>query len=318
MIDEHELRALVMNVRRGRLSRRAFTRLLAMLGITGSAAAHLLGAAGHANAQGPRAHAPSRRGGGGELRLIYWQAPVILNPHLALGVKDRDAARIFYEPLAAYDQAGGLVPVLAAEIPSVEGGGVARDGLSVTWRLKREEIRIHVILQSARLGIAYGLIGRHREAIHLLEDASAAEESTRFLTNRAKTLTALGYEYLAVRDTGRARDAADRALQFTRERSARGDEADALARLGEICLAEAPESLDLAETTLMRSPTIAQEIGMKPLMARLQLCLAHLEIARKNNDAAGRRLSEAAQMCRDLGLQRWLRESEQLAFRLRP
>ena len=137
MIDEHELRALVMNVRRGRLSRRAFTRLLATLGITGSAAAHLLGAAGHTNAQGPRAHAPSRRGGGGELRLIYWQAPVILNPHLALGVKDRDAARIFYEPLAAYDQAGGLVPVLASEIPSVEGGGVARDGLSVTWRLKR-------------------------------------------------------------------------------------------------------------------------------------------------------------------------------------
>ncbi|HSM20728.1 MAG TPA: peptide ABC transporter substrate-binding protein, partial [Rubrivivax sp.] len=30
-----------------------------------------------------------------------------------------------------------LVPVLAAEIPSLENGGVARDGLSVTWKLKR-------------------------------------------------------------------------------------------------------------------------------------------------------------------------------------
>jgi tetratricopeptide (TPR) repeat protein len=209
----------------------------------------------------------------------------------------------------------------AAAAPHIEQG----DGdAAVPWQersltiAREQEIRIHVILQSARLGIAYGLTGRHREAINLLEDASAAEESTRFLTNRAKTLTALGYEYLAVRETGRARDAADRALQFTRERSARGDEADALALLGEICLTEAPESVDLAETTLMGSLTIAQEIGLKPLMARLQLCLAHLEIARKNNEGAGRRLSEAAQMCRDLGLQRWLRESEQLAFRLRP
>ena len=32
---------------------------------------------------------------------------------------------------------GNLVPVLAAEVPTRENGGVAADGLSVTWKLKR-------------------------------------------------------------------------------------------------------------------------------------------------------------------------------------
>jgi peptide/nickel transport system substrate-binding protein len=83
------------------------------------------------------AFTPARRGGGGDLRVLWWQAPTILNPHLSLGVKDADAARIFYEPLAAYDPAGNLFPVLAEEVPSLQNGGVARDGLSVTWKLKR-------------------------------------------------------------------------------------------------------------------------------------------------------------------------------------
>lgn len=71
------------------------------------------------------------------LRLLYWQAPTILNPHLATGFKDFDAARVVYEPLASYDQNDQLVPFLAAEIPSIENGGIAKDGRSVTWKLKQ-------------------------------------------------------------------------------------------------------------------------------------------------------------------------------------
>jgi peptide/nickel transport system substrate-binding protein len=71
------------------------------------------------------------------LKLLWWQAPTLLNPHFGVGQKDQDASRIFYEPLAAWDPDGNLVPMLAAEIPSVQNGGVARDGLSVVWKLKR-------------------------------------------------------------------------------------------------------------------------------------------------------------------------------------
>lgn len=71
------------------------------------------------------------------LTILYWQAPTVLNPHLAQAAKDRAACRITYEPLASYDRNGNLVPFLAAEIPSLENGGVAADGRSVTWKLKQ-------------------------------------------------------------------------------------------------------------------------------------------------------------------------------------
>ena len=70
------------------------------------------------------------------LRLLLWQAPSTLNPHLAPGIKDQTASRIVYEPLASFDREGNLVPFLAAEIPSLENGQVAADGRSVTWKLK--------------------------------------------------------------------------------------------------------------------------------------------------------------------------------------
>ncbi|NJO10528.1 MAG: peptide ABC transporter substrate-binding protein [Leptolyngbyaceae cyanobacterium SL_1_1] len=70
------------------------------------------------------------------LRLLYWQAPTILNPHLSSGFKDSEASRITLEPLASFDAEGNLVLFLAAEAPSTENGGVAADGKSVTWKLK--------------------------------------------------------------------------------------------------------------------------------------------------------------------------------------
>lgn len=71
------------------------------------------------------------------LKLLYWQAPTILNPHLSTGFKDAEASRITLEPLASFDNSGKLIPLLAAEIPTTENGGIAADGKSVTWKLKR-------------------------------------------------------------------------------------------------------------------------------------------------------------------------------------
>jgi peptide/nickel transport system substrate-binding protein len=79
----------------------------------------------------------AQQGQGGALRLLFWQAPTVVNPHLSIGSKDLTASRMVYEPLATFDKDGRLIPFLAAEIPSRENGGVAPDGRSVTWRLKK-------------------------------------------------------------------------------------------------------------------------------------------------------------------------------------
>ncbi|HEU5422668.1 MAG TPA: peptide ABC transporter substrate-binding protein [Nitrolancea sp.] len=76
-------------------------------------------------------------GGKGDLKLLWWQAPTIINPHIAQGTKDYDASRIVYEPLADFDANSKMVPMLAAEIPSLDNGMVAKDGLSVTWKLRQ-------------------------------------------------------------------------------------------------------------------------------------------------------------------------------------
>src|SRR5205807_1688436 len=49
---------------------------------------------------------------GGALKLLYWQAPTILNPHLAPGTKDYHAARIALEPLMTIDADGKFLPIL--------------------------------------------------------------------------------------------------------------------------------------------------------------------------------------------------------------
>ena len=69
--------------------------------------------------------------------MLWWQGATLLNPHFAVGTKDQEGSRIFYEPLAGWDADGNLVPMLAAEIPSRENGGLAADGMSVTWKLKQ-------------------------------------------------------------------------------------------------------------------------------------------------------------------------------------
>src|SRR4029450_2483873 len=118
--------------------RRQFVPMMVSAGLTAPMAANLLTSAevGHAQRGTPRA-APARRGGGGQVRMLYWAAPTLLNPHLAVAPKDFESSQLFYEPLADIDTDGNVVPVLAAETPSVSNGGVARDGTSVVWRLKR-------------------------------------------------------------------------------------------------------------------------------------------------------------------------------------
>jgi peptide/nickel transport system substrate-binding protein len=135
-MDEHALRDLIAEVKGGKLSRRAFVHKLVALGLTAPMATQLLDYVGVARAQRGSAYKPTKRGGGGSLKLLWWQGATLLNPHFAVGTKDQEGSRIFYEPLAAWDPEGELMPILAAELPSRENGGLAADGMSVTWKLK--------------------------------------------------------------------------------------------------------------------------------------------------------------------------------------
>ena len=160
--DERALRAAIRN---GQISRREVLKHAAALGLSAPVIASLLaacggdeettptsGTAGAATATGDTGRATASpttdtgseassggrgRGQGDLLRLLFWQAPTILNTHLATGDKDNMPARLVTEPLLNINPDGSLGPVLAAEVPSLENGGVAPDGMSVTYKLKQ-------------------------------------------------------------------------------------------------------------------------------------------------------------------------------------
>jgi peptide/nickel transport system substrate-binding protein len=137
-MNEQELRGLIEAVREGKVTRREFVARLLSFGLAAPIAGQLLLHAGIAQAQTPSTYKPTKRGGGGAVKTLWWQGATLLNPHFATGTKDQDGSRIFYEPLASWDNDGNLVPILAAEIPTPENGGVSKDGKSIVWKLKKD------------------------------------------------------------------------------------------------------------------------------------------------------------------------------------
>ena len=136
-MNERDLRNLIEKVRDGELPRRSFIQRMVALGLTAPFANVMLLNEGIAQTVTAVPYKGTKRGGGGTLKLIWWQGAVHLQPHFAGGTKEQDATRIFYEPLAGWDSDGNMIPTLAAEIPSRANGGVSADGTQVTWKLKR-------------------------------------------------------------------------------------------------------------------------------------------------------------------------------------
>src|SRR5215203_1967971 len=145
------LAALHKSLRAGQLSRRQFTLRALALGVgmpiisfilraeTSSAASrrHIgWGVAAQGATGAPAEGMDGRtRGEGGELKLIQWQAPSMLSPHVSTGEKDFLAGQLIVEPLMHYLPDGTLIPNLITEVPTVENGLLAEDLKSVTYKL---------------------------------------------------------------------------------------------------------------------------------------------------------------------------------------
>ncbi|MGY3387560.1 peptide/nickel transport system substrate-binding protein [Bradyrhizobium sp. USDA 3311] len=135
-MKEQEMCGMIADIKKGTLSRRSFIQRMAAVGIAAPIASQILIWNDIAMADATLQYKPTKAGGGGPLKILLWQAPTLLNPHFASGVKDRVASRVFYEPLAGWDKEGNLVPQLAAEVPTRANGGLSEDGRTVTWKLK--------------------------------------------------------------------------------------------------------------------------------------------------------------------------------------
>jgi peptide/nickel transport system substrate-binding protein len=150
------VQSLVEDFKAGRITRRGFVAKLVGVGVGLPVISAILAACGGDSGEtetareatpgsgvattAPQAAGtfqPTKRGGGGQVKVLWWQAPSTLNPHMSSGTKDRDGSSIFYERLVYYDNEAVLQPRLASEVPSQDKGTLDKDLKWVVWKLKK-------------------------------------------------------------------------------------------------------------------------------------------------------------------------------------
>jgi peptide/nickel transport system substrate-binding protein len=71
----------------------------------------------------------------GDLRIAIQQDLKNLNPLLNSNTTDAFLARLMFEPLLTADDKGNPLPMLAAVVPTIDNGGISKDGLTITYHL---------------------------------------------------------------------------------------------------------------------------------------------------------------------------------------
>ena len=81
--------------------------------------------------------APAPRATGTALTIGQQQEPMSLNPALENGTSSMEWGLLLFNYLVKFDDRGRLVGDVATAVPSLGNGGISRDGLTVTYHLRR-------------------------------------------------------------------------------------------------------------------------------------------------------------------------------------
>jgi tetratricopeptide (TPR) repeat protein len=163
------------------------------------------------------------------------------------------------------------------------------------------QVALVLPLTASWLGLAYALSGRMAEGLPLLEQA--VEQAASFIRGwQSPVIINLGQGYLLA---GRLEDAmrlAVSALELSRERKERGSEARALWLLGETASHEDPREAENAEAHYRQAMALAEELGMRPLVANCHLGLGKLSRRTGKRQQATEHVTTAATMYREMDM----------------
>jgi class 3 adenylate cyclase/tetratricopeptide (TPR) repeat protein len=163
---------------------------------------------------------------------------------------------------------------------------------------------------AAALGYAYTLAGHVTEALPLLQQAVEQEASMGISAGHARRLAYLSEAYLLAGHMDKATDLAGCALAFARDLKARGYEAYALWLLGELYSHQEPLEAEAAGATYRQALALAEELGMRPLLARGHLGLGTLHTKVGQLAQARASLSTAIEIFQAMEMMFWLPRAE--------
>jgi class 3 adenylate cyclase/tetratricopeptide (TPR) repeat protein len=227
--------------------------------------------------------------------------------------------------------ARGTEAVALAETP----GFVARplglivglNGLGVTHLMRGDAARAAPLLERGRtvalerdvalafgftcsaLGYARALQGRNGEALALIEEAIVQWAAIGRVTS-ARHRWLLAAAYLSGHRPDYARTAVEEALELARRHGERGNEAEALRVLGECAAAGAPPDPATARQSFEQALALAEELGMRPLVAHCHLGLGKLYWRTDKRHEAQEHLATATTMYREMDMRFWLEQTE--------
>jgi class 3 adenylate cyclase/tetratricopeptide (TPR) repeat protein len=176
-------------------------------------------------------------------------------------------------------------------------------------------IPLLALSSTARLGYAHALSGQVSTALPLLEQAVEQAASTRGI-GYVPWFTWLSEAYLLAGRLAEARTCAERALERSRERKERGNQAYALRLLGAIAAHPNPPDIDQAKTHYQQALALSDELGMRPLQAHCHRGLTTLYSQTGQSEQARAELSTAIELYRAMEMTFWLPQAEAVLARL--
>ena len=165
-------------------------------------------------------------------------------------------------------------------------------------------------IPASLLGHCLVALDRKQDGLSLLEEGVRLSDEVGVKAYLARWATLLGEGFLAMGDTARAAEIGERAIELARTHGERGHEAAALRLLGDLALAHEPPLVGTATEHYRAAIAIADELGLRPLLARTHLALGQLQRrAGRAIDAEGN-LTTAVVLFSELGMRSWLDRSE--------
>jgi class 3 adenylate cyclase/tetratricopeptide (TPR) repeat protein len=172
------------------------------------------------------------------------------------------------------------------------------------------DLPLFVPRMAAALGAAYTLSGRAADAVALLTQAMAQTAAPDMAGFQALCSLSLGEAHLLAGRLQEAHALAERALALARAHQEQGNQAYALSLLGEIAVHRDSSESALAEAHYQCALALAEELGMRPLVAHCHLGLGMLSLKNGGGERARSGLSAAVALYRAMEMRFWLPQAE--------
>jgi tetratricopeptide (TPR) repeat protein len=199
----------------------------------------------------------------------------------------------------------GQVSVLRGQLeravgPLARALSICRDANLTVWQA----------IPAALLGQCMVTLDRKEEGLSLLEEGVRLSDEVGIKAYLSRWATLLGEGFLTTGDALRAAEIGERALELARAHGERGHEAAALRLLGDVAAGQEPPLLTMASERYTMAISLADELGLRPLLARAHLGLGQLHRRGGQVLEAEAHLATAVVLFSDLGMRAWLDRTE--------